>query len=277
MDFCMEEDMFHSIFMVKDMGPTQAFFEDYLDGHVDYEKHLENTGTPNLIPGNESKSEKLKRMLNIILGQLSTHAEERISEFALWGDNYCHIVCLQTPNPLNYEFIFLCGDTEFEVIRGETLTIESAANSEYSKSEDEDPLHRKREKPNRNKDRGMIPPIGILKQFSFSFAEFLSTFGIPYRMLCASEKIFFLNYIGLHFSSRINEDEKSEKDENDSNHSDNSGDQNASLSKILGINGETSNDHSKNSSQIKTVQDFKDYYYRRIFPGNEYKTPFTFS
>jgi hypothetical protein len=66
-------------------------------------------------------------------------------------------------------------------------------------------------------------------------------------------------------------------DENDSNHSDNSGDQNASLSKILGINGETSNDHSKNSSQIKTVQDFKDYYYRRIFPGNEYKTPFTFS
>ena len=93
MDFYMDEVTFDDIFIVKDLGPVQAFFNDYLDGQVDYDKHLENTCTPILIPENEGKSEKLKKMLNIILGQLSTHAEEKITEFMIWGDNYCHIVC----------------------------------------------------------------------------------------------------------------------------------------------------------------------------------------
>ena len=119
----------------------------------------------------------------------------------------------------------------------------------------------------------MIPPIGVLKQFSFSFSEFISTFGIPYRMLCSSEKIFFLNYIGLHFSSKMNEDDKFENDDIDSETSQGTIAENITIDKILGINENT----SRNSSQMKTVQEFKDYYYRRIFPGNEYKTPLTFS
>ena len=88
-------------------------------------------------------------------------------------------------------------DYRSSIIRGETLKIKSEFNTENNVSENSEKEfqnnqnYRNRKNDQNYNKKDIVAPVGVLKQFTMSFCEFCSKFGIPYLNLCSTEKIYF--------------------------------------------------------------------------------------